>query len=103
MTVEQLDLNAEIVKEMKSLQFSQSSIDKFCAHRHYVTSLGQQPMVQKTYLTLALAHFLNSASFIAPSEIRLGLSMGTNPLDWLTDVKVIVLPFLKANEDQLFA
>ena len=97
-----IDLCQTLIAEMQRLEFRGQSIAQVQSSAHYQTSLAQQPLVQKTYLTLTLANLLNSGTDVVPSEIRLGLNMAGNITDWLTDIKLIVLPFLKANEDLLF-
>ena len=100
--IENLDLCNVIVQQMQQLQFSAAAITKVQSCRHYQTAMGQPESVQKTYLTLTLAGILNSGNQVVPAEIRLGLNMSPLVSDWLTDIKLIVLPFIKANEDKLF-
>lgn len=102
MTEPSVDLCHALNAEMQRLEFTPETIAKVHTNPHYQHACDQQPMVQKTYLTLTLSSVLNSGDDVVPSEIRLGLNMGTNVLDWLTDIKLIVLPFLKANEALLF-
>lgn len=96
------DLCQSVTTEMQRLEFRPESIDRVQTNPHYRTACEQAPMIQKTYLTLALSGVLNSGKDVVPSEIRLGLNMAGNVADWLTDIKLIVLPFLKVNEDLLF-
>lgn len=97
-----IDLCQALTVEMQRMEFRPENIDRMHAINHYQTSCGQQPVIQKTYLTLALSNVLNSGTDVVPSEIRLGLNMAGNVADWLTDIKLIVLPFIKVNEDLLF-
>ena len=97
-----INLSQAVVEEMQRLEFCPNNVGKFQTGGHYQTAQGQEPMVQKTYLTLALASVLNSGQDVVPSEIRLGLNMAHTVADWLTDIKLIVLPFIKANEEKLF-
>lgn len=102
MTEPTIDLCQALSTEMQRLEFLPASIERLQSAAHFKTAFAQPAMVQKTYLTLVLASILNSGEDVVPSQIRLGLNMGTNVLDWLTDIKLIVLPFMKANEDLLF-
>lgn len=96
-----LDLCEEVCKRMQVLGFTPEQIQRFTNNEHYKTAVGQQPKVQKVYLTTALSSVLNSGPSVAPSQIRIGLNMATTEVDWLADIGVIVLPFIKANEAML--
>jgi hypothetical protein len=39
---------------------------------------------------------------IAPNQIRLALTSGNDYIDWLQDIKIVILPFLKENEEKFF-
>lgn len=99
----QLDLCQELLTQFTAMQFKPQSVEIIRNHRHFVSAVsGGLDVVQKTYLTLALADILNNGPQVVPSEIRLGLNMAGNVLDWLTDIKLIVLPFIHANEEVFF-
>lgn len=97
-----LDLVDEINKEMQKIQMSPELIDKYQATPYYhtasVCSTTGDVMMQKTYLTLALSRVLTGGEFVVPQQIRLGLNMANTVEHWLQDVKLIVIPFMKANE-----
>lgn len=94
-----LCLVSEINKEMQKIQMSQGLIDKYQSTPYYHTaSATSDVMTQKVYLTLALSRVLTGGEFVVPSQIRLGLNMAGTVEHWLQDVKLIVIPFMKANE-----
>ena len=100
MSDQNLDLCEELNKQLRLLEFKPESIQRIHQLSHYQTAVGQVPLNQKTYLTLALANVLMDGPSVVPSEIRLGLNMAVDVNDWLDDIKIIVLPFIKANEDK---
>ena len=94
-----LDLVDEINKEMQKMQMSPELVVKYQTTPYYHTaSTTSDVMMQKTYLTLALSRVLTGGEFVVPSQIRLGLNMANTVEHWLQDVKLIVIPFMKANE-----
>jgi hypothetical protein len=101
MSDQNLDLCEELNKQLQLLEFKPESIQRIQQMPHYQTAVGQVPLNQKTYLTLALSNVLMGGPSVVPSEIRLGLNMAVDVNDWLDDIKIIVLPFIKANEDKL--
>lgn len=101
MSEQTLDLCEELNKQLQQLEFKPENIQRIQQMTHYQTAVGQVPLNQKTYLTLALSNVLLEGPAVVPSEIRLGLNMAVDVNDWLDDIKIIVLPFIKANEDKL--
>jgi hypothetical protein len=101
MSEQTLDLCEELNKQLQQLEFKPENIQRIQQMVHYQTAVGQVPLNQKTYLTLALSNVLLEGPAVVPSEIRLGLNMAVDVNDWLDDIKIIVLPFIKANEDKL--
>lgn len=101
MSEQTLDLCEELNKQLQQLEFKPENIQRIQQLAHYQTAVGQVPLNQKTYLTLALSNVLLEGPAVVPSEIRLGLNMAVDVNDWLDDIKIIVLPFIKANEDKL--
>lgn len=97
-----LDLTQEITKEMQKLQFSEKSIAVIHNHKFY--SLAQSQDLQQQRLTLAMLFYelLTEPDVPAPSQIRLALNIAVNPVAWIDDMRLVVLPFLKNNEDKFF-
>lgn len=96
-----LDLCNEVIKKMQIMGFSQSQIQTFTQNENYQIAVGQTPKVQRVYLTLALSNILNKGPSVVPAQIRIGLNMALNEKDWVTDIGLIVLPFIKANDEVL--
>lgn len=97
-----IDLTQEVTKEMQKLEFSDKSISAIHSHKFY--SLAQTQDLQQQRLTLAMLFYelLTEPVVPAPSTIRLALNIAVNPVAWLDDMCLVVLPFLKANEDKFF-
>ena len=97
-----MNLTEEITKEMQKLQFADKNIAIIQNHKFY--SLAQSQDLQQQRLTLAMLFYelLTEPTTPAPSQIRLALNIAVNPVAWLDDMKLVVLPFLKNNEDKFF-
>jgi hypothetical protein len=52
---------------------------------------------------MLISRIFTMGPFIVPAEIRLSLSMSTDAQGWSDDLKLVILPFMKANEDHFFA
>lgn len=96
-----LDLCNELTTQLQRLEVKPENVARIQQLDHFKTAIGQEPRVQRTYLTLALSNVLANGPEVVPQEIRLGLNMGIEVNDWLEDIKLIVIPFIKANEDKL--
>lgn len=97
-----LNLCQILIDEMKKLQFDQLSIAMIEDDLSFQTAQKEPDFVQRTMLTMMLNRVFTLGPYIVPSEIRLSLSMPTDCLGWSEDLKLVILPFLKANEDSFF-
>lgn len=102
MTSEEMNLCVEIGKTMEQLQFHEHSVVQVKSHPMYLQAFGQQPTVQRTFLTMMLHGILLKPQEITPSQIRLALNIATDVRAWLDDIRLVVLPFLKENEEKFF-
>lgn len=100
--MEPLNLCSILTQEMKSLQFKDSSIAQLQANESFKVAQNEPDFVQRTMLTMVLNRIFTLGPYIVPSEIRLSLSMPTDCLGWSEDLKLVILPFLKANEESFF-
>ena len=89
--------------EMRKLAFKETSIGSVENAATFVMARKEPMVVQRTMLTMQLNRILILGPFVVPAQIRLSLSMATDCLGWTEDLKLVVLPFLKANEDHFFA
>jgi hypothetical protein len=87
---------------MRKLQFTERSVSFIENNPQFVMAHLEPAGVQRTMLTMLINRIFTLGPFIVPAEIRLSLSMSTDSLGWSDDLKLVILPFLKANEDHFF-
>ena len=97
-----IDLCYELEKTMRSLQFKEEHIQFLKSNQHFVNSVQKPPYVQRTMLTMALSNLFLTGQKPTPVEIRVHLNIATDYKSWLKDIQLVVLPFLKYNEDSYF-
>ena len=102
MNVVNLNLCTELVKEMERLNFSEASIAQIKSNPHYVEAFNKPDMVQRSMLTMTLYGILLGRNIPAPAHIRLALNTSKDVVGWLDDMKLVILPFLKENEEAFF-
>lgn len=97
-----IDLCKEMLEEMRKLEFQESSMYAMRNNRYFASVVGAEPYKQQPVLALAIQSFFLNSSQVVPSEIRLSLNLAQDHESWLTDLKLVLLPFLKANEAMFF-
>ena len=102
MEISELDLCNEIVKEMTKLEFNPISIEVVTNNDRFKDALNKHSILQKTQITMCLYNILMSSGINIPYQIRLGLNIAPTVESWLDDIKIVILPFLKINEDLFF-
>jgi len=102
MTVE-LDLCKEILKEMTKLEFKESSIRQIQYSSYFIEAVNKEAPMQRALITTVFFRLMvDRGDKYIPKEIKLGLNMANDVLGWLEDMKLVVLPFLKLNEERFF-
>lgn len=102
MTVE-LDLCKEILKEMTKLEFKESSIRQIQYSSYFIEAADKETPMQRALITTVFFRLMvDRGDKYIPKEIKLGLNMANDVLGWLEDMKLVVLPFLKLNEERFF-
>ncbi|QXN70410.1 hypothetical protein AGENTSMITH_4 [Bacillus phage vB_BspM_AgentSmith] len=89
---------------MRRMGFKEESIQKVTGNGNFAMAYDKAMNVQRTYLTM-LFHglFMNSTKESAvPKQIRMALNIANGSEGWLDDVKLVILPFLKENEEYFF-
>ena len=101
---EQLDLCEVITDVMRTIGFSEDSIEATEQDEWYVKSTGSHPSIQRTNLTMMFFNrFMKSKTGErVPSRIRMAINYSSDNLGWIEDIKLVVLPFLKENEATFF-
>lgn len=91
----------EVLKEMQRLLFPASFIQKFKTHEMFIDAYNKHYGLQRTILTSLFFKILMSGKQVPPSDIRLALNSANDILSWLSDIKIVILPFIKENLDKL--
>lgn len=99
----EIDLCQVMIEEMRKLEFSERSIAIVQSAPQFQQALGQPDTYQRTYLTMLINRIFTMGPWVVPSEIRLSLNIATDCYGWSDDLKLVLLPFLKANEESFFA
>lgn len=87
---------------MNKLQFHELSVALILDNTSFQMAQKEPDFVQRTMLTMMLNRIFTLGPYVVPSDIRLALSMATDCLGWTEDLKLVILPFLKANEESFF-
>lgn len=100
--VENIDLCQSLLAEMRSLEFKPSAFTAVENNHYFVKATGQDPTIQRPYLVLLLNSIFIQGPEVVPSNIRFALNVAHDHKGWLVDLKLVLLPFLKANQDKFF-
>lgn len=100
---EEINLCDEVLEHMNKLEFNYNSVLDIQENPKFVSAYSQPPQVQRVMLISILYEILLRGDAIVPSEIRTSLNLSTCFLNWLDDIKLVILPFMKLNEDKFFS
>lgn len=90
------------IDEMIKLGFKESSINYIKNNKYYMSAYNSHYLLQKALLTTIFFRVLMYSNVKVPNQIRLALNIANDSLEWLDDLKLVILPFLKENEDIFF-
>lgn len=97
------NLCADVVAEMERLNFKQGSVNTVKASSQFIDAYNEKNNVlQRTMLTMVFYNVMISGTHTAPAHIRMALNLATDVLGWWDDMRLVILPFLKENEDMFF-
>lgn len=96
------DLCDIFIEEMQKLQFRQQSIEQVKSSKYFKQAIGLEPTMQKANLVLLVNSIFLTGPTVVPYQIRLGLTMAADTIAWTSDLKILLIPFLKENEDIFF-
>lgn len=99
----EIDLCETMITEMRKLEFSDRSIEAVRNSQQFQQALGKPDTYQRTYLTMLINKIFTMGPWVVPAEIRLSLNIATDCYGWSDDLKLVLLPFLKVNEESFFA
>lgn len=97
-----LDLCAEIQAEMCRLGYSAQAIAAVINSNHFMMAQGKPDNIQRTMLIMVFHTVMLNAPSPIPSHIRIALNISNDVTSWLSDMKLVILPFLKENESVFF-
>lgn len=97
------NLCADVVSEMERIGFKQSSVNTVKGTSQFIDGYNQSnPALQRTMLTMLFFGVLVNGTHTAPTHIRLALNVATDVAGWWDDMRLVILPFLKENEEMFF-
>lgn len=92
-----MNLCKEITSAMLTLEFDNVLIDYIKNNDKYSTVYDSPPVVQRVSLITLYYRLLLSSSVQAPDYVRIALNSSGDVLGWLTDMKLVILPWMKEN------
>lgn len=93
-----VNLTAEVIRLFKQQEVSESIIYAITSHNQFTYAQDKPPQVQRALITSILFRLILSLNVPVPKEIRLSLNVATNTLGWLSDLNLVIVPFIKLNE-----
>ena len=93
---------ADVVTEMERIGFSQSSVNTVKATSQFIDAYDKGDQLQRTMLTMLFFNIMISGENPAPPHIRIALNVALDVAGWWDDMRLVILPWLKANEDKFF-
>lgn len=100
---EEINLCQSLLDEMSKLEFKPSALATIQNNHYFTRAFNEQAHVQRPFLVLLINSIFIQGPEVVPSNIRVALNMAHDHMGWLNDLKLVLLPFLKANQDNFFA
>lgn len=100
--MENVNLCEEVLKEAQKLGIKQLGIETIKSNPTFVQAYDKNSGFQRSMLTTMMFRLLMSSTFQPPAQIRIALNSAIDNSSWLDDIKIVILPFVKANEDSYF-
>lgn len=97
-----LNLCNEIIAEMERLEFDKSSIDVVKSNPQFVDAYNKNDVLQKTMLIMLFYGIIVNGSISTPTNVRLSLNIAPDVKGWIDDMKIVILPWLKGNQQSFF-
>ena len=93
---------ADVVTEMERIGFKQSSVNTVKSTQQFIDAYDKNDQLQRTMLTMLFFNILIGSHPPAPAHIRMTLNLALDVAGWWDDMRLVILPFLKANEEKFF-
>lgn len=98
----ELNLPEEIARAMEIMGFKQESIMSFINSPEVQRCKILPATLQKAEITYYLNNLMLLSGIEIPDEVRTALTIAFKPVDWLGDLTVVVLPFIRQFEDDFY-
>lgn len=100
--MDNINLCKEIIKEAQKLGLKQSSLEYIQTNQTFIDAYDKNMAFQRAALTTLLFRILISGNFQPPPQIRIALNSANDHISWLDDIKIVVIPFIVENQDNIF-
>lgn len=102
--VTEINMCNELVKVIDTLNFSEKSKSAIINSQKWIEAYDKETSVQRTMLIMLFYNILMNGRTkdVVPSRIRLSLNVSTDMRGWLDDMSIVILPYLKLNEEYFF-
>lgn len=98
----QLSVCQAFVGIMLALNYKQESMSAIVNDRLFKAVLNDHPVKQRANLIVLLQRLFLSQEAQPPRNVTGCLAIAHDPAEWLNDMRLIVLPYIKANEETYF-
>ncbi len=102
MHIVELNLCDLLLDEMKKLEFNTICINYVKRSQIFIDAFHKESVMQRSLLSVLLYKIMMYSNINVPKEIRLALNMSNDSVGWLNDIKLVILPYLRENEEVFF-
>lgn len=99
--VENINVCEEIIKEMRLQEVDEKIINLIVNSDQYRTAIDKSQSIQRTLMITVLFRLLLQLKTYLPSELRIQLTIDNDINDWLTSIKIAIIPFIKLNSTKI--
>lgn len=91
-----------LVRSMEKIGFSVPEVNQIKNDKRFIDVYEADSKVQRTALTMVLFDLIMYTGKEIPINIRVALNAAQDPMEWISDISVSVLPFIKLNSEEFF-
>jgi len=100
--MDNINFCSEVLKEAQRLGLNEAGLDVIRTNPLFVQAFDKNAGFQRSMLTTMLFRILLSSTFQPPAQVRIALNSANDNNSWLDDIKLVIIPFLVANQDSYF-
>jgi len=97
-----IDLSKEIQEQLTRYEFNSAQISYIINNPKFQNSIGKPYQIQMVLLTTLFYNIFINSSVMVPSSVRFALNAANDPISWLDDYKLVILPYIKDHSEQFF-